>query len=203
MPRDLVSMAQGLEQVPLLNGYLLALESPLLSSLRMDEHSQVADRIRKTLVDEPPAKLGEAPVVREGMDTELDELRNIRRDSRKWIAEHEAQQKTETGISTLKIGYNRVFGYYIEVTNSQIDKVPQSYIRKQTLVNAERYITPELKEYEVKLLNAQDSIFKIETRILNELKEFIASKSTELRLTIDSIITSDVLSSLCLCFPGE
>jgi DNA mismatch repair protein MutS len=195
-PRDLFSLAQGLEQVPLLKSPLIGFESTLLRNMGLDPLEHIRTRIKATLVSDPPAKLGDAPVIGSGVEAELDELREIRRDSRKWIAEHETEQKSLTGIASLKIGYNRVFGYYIEVTNAHTDKVPQSYIRKQTLVNAERYITPELKEYEVRLLNAQDLIIKIETRIFSELKEFAASNQEGLRKTITEITILDAISSL-------
>ena len=195
-PRDLFSLAQGLEQVPLLKSLLKDFENPLIRNLELDPLEHVRMRIKETLVSDPPVKLGDAPVIGSGVDPELDELREIRRDSRKWIAGHEAEQKSVTGIASLKIGYNRVFGYYIEVTKAQSEKVPQSYIRKQTLINAERYITPELKEYEVRLLNAQDLIIKIETRIFSELKEFAASNQEGLRKTINEITILDAISSL-------
>lgn len=195
-PRDLFSLAMGLEQVPLLKSLLNEFESRLIQNLELDPLEHIRSRIIETIVDDPPLKLGDSPVIRSGIDGELDELREIRRDSRKWIAEHEAQQRSITGITTLKIGYNRVFGYYIEVTRANAEKVPQSYIRKQTLVNAERYITPELKEYEVKLLNAQDLIAKIEARIFSELKEFAASHKDGLKKTINGITVLDAISSL-------
>lgn len=195
-PRDLFSLAQGLEQVPLLTSLLKGFENRLIQNLELDPLEHIRTRIMKTLVDDPPIRLGEAPAIRSGVDEELDELREIRKDSRKWMASHEAQQKSITGISTLKIGYNRVFGYYIEVTRANADKVPQSYIRKQTLVNAERFITPELKEYEVRLLNAQDLIAKIEARIFSELKEFTSSNKEGLKKTINGITVLDAISSL-------
>ncbi len=195
-PRDLYSLAQGLEQVPFLKSPLGGCSNHLLKNLGLDPLEHIIKRIKETLVSDPPAKLGDAPVIGNGVDAELDELREIRRDSRKWIAAHETEQKSTTGIASLKIGYNRVFGYYIEVTKAHSDKVPESYIRKQTLVNAERYITPELKEYEVRLLNAQDLILKIEARIFNELKEFAASNQSGLRKTIDEITILDTISSL-------
>jgi DNA mismatch repair protein MutS len=195
-PRDLFSLAMGLEQVPLLRSLLNEFESRLIQNLELDPLEHIRSRIIETIVEDPPLKLGDSPVIRSGIDGELDELREIRRNSRKWIAEHEAQQRSITGITTLKIGYNRVFGYYIEVTRANAEKVPQSYIRKQTLVNAERYITPELKEYEVKLLNAQDLIAKIEARIFSELKEFAASHKDGLKKTINGITVLDAISSL-------
>jgi DNA mismatch repair protein MutS len=195
-PRDLFSLAQGLEQVPLLISLLKGFESRLIRNLELDPLEHIRMKIMETLVNDPPIKLGDAPVIRSGIDTELDELREIKRDSRKWITEHEAEQRSITGITTLKIGYNRVFGYYIEVTKANADKVPQSYIRKQTLVNAERYITPELKEYEIRLLNAQDLIAKIEARIFSGLKEFTASNQEGLKKTINGITILDAMSSL-------
>lgn len=195
-PRDMIALAQGLEQVPEIKGLLAGLTSRMLAELSLDPLIPVAQRIRETLVPDPPHRLGEGNVIANGVNTELDELRNIRRDSRKWIAENEASERKNTGINSLKIGYNKVFGYYIEVTKTHAARVPERYIRKQTLVNAERYITPELKEYEAKLLGAQDAIFEIEARIFRELRAHVVSYTVDLKRTTDALITLDVLAAL-------
>ena len=147
-------------------------------------------------MDEPPLSSRDGGIIRDGVNTELDELRSIRRDGKKWIAELEAKEKASTAISSLKIGYNRVFGYYIEVTKTHQSSVPEHYIRKQTLVNAERYITQELKEYEEKLLGAEDKILDIERELFEGIRIKVASQSERVRRTASLIATIDVLCSL-------
>ena len=135
-------------------------------------------------------------MIAEGVDAELDELRHLRRDSREWIAALETQERSQTGIGSLKIGYNRVFGYYIEVGKAHAHKIPQTYLRRQTLTNAERYITPELKEYEARLLGAQEAITRIEQRIFQELREALIGSIPVLQRTVSAIASLDVLAGL-------
>jgi len=194
-PRDFMALAAGLDQVPRIQKLLCDVTSTMLINLmhQMVFQEHISERIKATIVSEPPAKLSDGNVITVGIDAELDELRSIRSDSRKWIASLEAQEKQRTKIASLKIGYNKVFGYYIEVTKSYADKVPENYIRKQTLINAERFITPELKEYEAKLLGAQEAINQIETRIFSELRAFVIEQIPNLKGTIEALATLDVL----------
>ncbi|MBN1635909.1 MAG: DNA mismatch repair protein MutS [Deltaproteobacteria bacterium] len=194
-PRDFIALAAGLDQVPRIQKLLFDVTSTMLINLmhQMVFQEHISERIKATIVSEPPAKLSDGNVITVGIDAELDELRSIRSDSRKWIASLEAQEKQRTKIASLKIGYNKVFGYYIEVTKSYADKVPENYIRKQTLINAERFITPELKEYEAKLLGAQEAINQIETRIFSELRAFVIEQIPNLKGTIEALATLDVL----------
>lgn len=197
-PRDVAALAEGLEQVPAVSELVDDLQAGELVEVyaSLDSLPAVSGRIRQILVPDPPVKLGDGNVIATGVDAELDELRELRRDSRQWIARLEAQEKETTGIGSLKIGYNKVFGYYLEVTKTHADKVPEHYIRKQTLTNAERYITPELKEYEVKLLGAQDAIAAIEQRLFGELREFLVGQIPDLQQTISALARLDALASL-------
>ena len=148
------------------------------------------------LVAEPPAKLNEGGIIREGISPELDELRAIKRKGRKWIAEMEAEEKAKTNITTLKVGYNDVFGYYLEVSKSHLSKVPTDWIRKQTLTNAERYITPGLKEQEEKILGAQEKIFEIELKLFRTLVQKVAQFSGVLSKVANGLAQLDALLSL-------
>lgn len=197
-PRDVRSLAGGLEQVPAIRGILENAGSKLLAMvfLKMNPLSRVVERIDATLVPDPPNKLGDGGVIASGVDGELDELRDLRRDSRQWVANLEARQREETGINSLKVGYNKVFGYYIEISKAHAHKAPEHFIRRQTLVNAERFITPELKEYEAKILGAQDAIARIETRIFSELLDYLIQWMAELQKTIAAIACIDTVSSL-------
>ncbi len=197
-PRDIVALADGLERIPLLAAELGTLQSPLVRQIAdgLDPLAEVVSRIRATVVEDPPIKLTDGNVIALGVSAELDELKSLRRDSRQWIAELEASEKRKTGINTLKIGYNRVFGYYLEVTKANAAAVPESYIRKQTLANAERYITPELKEYEAKLLGAQDAIAKIELDIFGELRDYLVEQILRMQATASTVADLDAI--VCL-----
>jgi len=195
-PRDLVALGQGLEQVPPLQALCRTLRAPMVTSLRLDPLEAVSGRIRATLVPDPPLRIGDGGFILDGVDAELDEFRSIRKDSRTFMARLEASERQATGISTLRIGYNRVFGYYIEVTKAHAAKVPERYIRKQTLVGAERFITPELKEYEAKLLGAQEAIADIEARLFKALRDDIVQAADAVKATVEDLIVLDVLASL-------
>jgi len=195
-PRDLVALGQGLEQVPPLKALCRTLQAELLKGLRLDPLESVSGRIRATLVPDPPHKISEGGFILDGVDAELDEFRSIHKDSRTFMARLEASERQATGISTLRISYNRVFGYYIEVTKAHAAKVPEHYIRKQTLVGAERFITPELKEYEAKLLGAQEAIAAIEARLFKQLRDDIMKASSSIKATVEDLIVLDSLAAL-------
>src|SRR5690606_29274144 len=135
----------------------------------LDSCDDVHDLIVQAITDEPPATLNNTGIIREGFSKDLDTILASTQDARDWIANLEPTERRRTGIPTIKVGFNKVFGYYIEVTKAQSNKVPDDYIRKQTLVNAERYITPDLKEYETLVLNAEDQILAIERRIYEQV----------------------------------
>ena len=167
-PRDLGSLRDSSSHIKEIKEHLNSSDSKALKKISkdIDELDDIRELLENTLVDEPPVSSREGGIIKEGINQELDELRSIRRDGKKWIAELEGREKEASGITSLKIGYNKVFGYYIEVTKIHLDSVPEHYIRKQTLVNAERYITQELKDYEEKLLGAEDKILDIEKRAI-------------------------------------
>ncbi len=197
LPRDLVALRHSAETLPSLIAFLADLDSTMIARIRhMDDLSYVAHAIASVLVDEPPAGLRDGGVIRSGYDEELDELRSISRSGKEWIAGIETGERESTGIPNLRVGYNKVFGYFIEVTKSHQDKVPPHYIRKQTLVNAERYITEDLKEYELKVLNAQERILEREEEIFNRLRSQLIEVIPRIQQTAAAIATLDVLLSL-------
>jgi DNA mismatch repair protein MutS len=196
-PRDLVQLRTSAENIPELIHLVGVIQAELTEQIqRMDDLSYVAHAIAAVLVEAPPASLRDGGVIRKGYNEELDELRSISTRGKEWIAGIESRERETTGISNLKVGYNKVFGYYIEVTKAHQDKVPPNYVRKQTLVNAERYITEELKEYELKVLNAQDRIAELEEEIFNRLRTQLLEVIPRIQETSHFIATLDVLLSL-------
>lgn len=168
-PRDLLALRASLEVVPALRERVQS--APALASLynRLDPCGDTTDTIARAIADEPPAVMNQIGVFRAGYSNELDNILNATQDARDWIAELEPKERQRTGITSLKVGFNKVFGYYIEVSHANTDRVPSDYIRKQTLVNAERYITPDLKEYEALVLNAEEEILKVERELFTTL----------------------------------
>ena len=152
--------------------------------------------IARSIVDDPPAALKDGGFIREGFDPELDEVRGVRSHAKDWIAKFEAAERRRTGIPSLKVRYNRVFGYYIEVTRANLKAVPENYIRKQTLANGERYITPELKDYEAKVLNSEGVIARLEMSLLTKVREQAAAHHEPMRDTAAALATLDVLLAL-------
>jgi DNA mismatch repair protein MutS len=163
---------------------------------KLDSLDDVYQIIKQSIVDEPPNSIRTPPVIKEGYDEELDELRKITRHGKRWIAELEAKEKEITGINFLKIGYNKVFGYYIEVTKPNIHLVPQSYMRKQTLVNAERFVTAELKEQEEKIVGAEEKILELEKELFEKVRKKVEMQSERIRKTSAVISEIDVLCCL-------
>ncbi|MDE7092665.1 MAG: DNA mismatch repair protein MutS, partial [Muribaculaceae bacterium] len=159
---------------------------------------ELRDRIAQTIVDDAPIAVNRGSVIREGFNAELDELRRIATGGKDFLLEIQRRESADTGIPSLKIGFNNVFGYYIEVTNTHRDKVPEQWIRKQTLVNAERYITPELKEYEEKILGAQEKIEQIESRLFAELLAVASNFSSTILTDARMTATLDVLLTFCI-----
>jgi DNA mismatch repair protein MutS len=196
-PRDLVSIRETLRRLPTLQT-LLPQEHTSLESVMRDFSlcDQEMRLLEAALADEPPATLQNVGVIRPGYSAELDGILERTRHAREWIANLEAGERQRTGIKSLKVGYNKVFGYYIEVTRANTDMVPEEYIRKQTLVNAERYITPELKEYETLVLNAEEHIHEVEARLFRELCLQLAGLAPRLIATARALAQLDVLASL-------
>ena len=197
-PRDIGALRRSLEQVPSIRQALSDAESSLLQILRegADELTDVREMIAGALSDEPPIQIADGGVIREGFDTTLDELRSISRDAKRTIAELEARERSRSGINTLRIRFNNVFGYFIEVSKASAARVPADYERRQTLANAERYSTPELKEWERKVLGAEDRIVEIETQLFAELRARISQETRRLQATARALATLDALTSL-------
>ncbi len=196
--RDLLGFANGLRALPAVKGHMEDLESTLLQKLtsEIDCLSDCADAIENTIIDEPPITIREGGIIRPGAHPEADRLRDLMNGSKETIISIEALEKERTGIRTLKVSYNRVFGYYIEVSKSFMDQVPAHYIRKQTLANCERYITPELKELEEQVLTAKDRLTALEYQIFNELRDQLARQAARVQTTAAAVAAADVLCSL-------
>jgi DNA mismatch repair protein MutS len=196
-PRDLTAIRSTLILLPSLRA-LLSKDDPALASVLtvLDVCSDELRLLETALSEDPPATMQNIGVIRSGYSAELDGVIERSRHAREWIANLEAVERERTGIKSLKVGYNKVFGYYIEVTRSNTDLVPTEYIRKQTLVNAERYITPEMKEYEALVLNAEERIHEIEARLFQELCQQLATSSARLLTTARALAELDVLASL-------
>ena len=194
-PRDLVALGATLARVPPVRA-LLDGHDALLGRLaaRLDPCAETAQAIAETLADEPPASLAAGGTVRAGVDDELDRVREVAGSGKRFLTELQARESKKTGIPSLKVSYNKVFGYYLEVTNAHRDKAPPEWIRKQTLVNAERYVTPELKEYEETILTAQDRIQAIEARVVEALRESVAGAVAPIQTNARALATLDVLT---------
>jgi DNA mismatch repair protein MutS len=197
-PRDLVGLKQSLAAAPRVRTILGDLQAPLLRSLvaSLDDLPDVRGLIERTLIDDPPALVRDGGFARDGVDRELDELRSISRSGKQVIAELEQRERERTGITSLKVRYNRVFGYYIEVSRSNLHAVPSDYHRKQTIAGGERFITPALKEYEDKVLGADERIIERELEIFESLRKSVAAEATRIQGTARSLAALDVLATL-------
>lgn len=197
-PKDVLSLRLSLEAVPELKKLLCTAESNLLKFIgeNINLLPELTSLLQSAIVDNPPYLLREGGIFKDGHSVELDELRSITRDSKQWISTLREQEIARTGINNLKIGFNKVFGYYIEVTNSNLANVPSDYIRKQTLVNAERFITPELKEKEEIILNADEKINALEYELFDKLRNRIAEFTKEIQLIAHNIAMLDCINSL-------
>ena len=197
-PRDLVSLRQSILSVPRVRMLLQDLQAPLIRSLlaELDDLTDLRAELEATLLDEPPAVARDGGIIRDGVDPELDDLRRISRSGKQCIAQMEEAERARTGIGSLKIRYNRVFGYYIEVSKSNLASVPAEYHRKQTIAGGERFITPALKEYEEKVLGADERILQREVEIFDRLRQRVAGESSRVQETARGLATLDVLASL-------
>ena len=196
--RELLGLARGLRTLPVIRQLLSDAKSPLLSKLEaaIDSLSDCADLIEQTIVDEPPLTVREGGIIRPGANAEADRLRAIMNGGSDMILAIEASEREKTGIRTLKVSYNRVFGYYIEVSKSFMDQVPGHYIRKQTLANCERYITQELKELEDQVLGAKDRLTALEYQLFTQLREHLAQQAGRIQQTAAAVAAVDCLCSL-------
>jgi DNA mismatch repair protein MutS len=197
-PRELSEVAHTLARIPAVTSLLNDVSNDAVAKIcdSLDPCNDLAEHIGEVLADDLPASAADGGVIRVGHNAELDELREMARSSKEWLARLQAREANRTGITSLKIGFNRVFGYYLEVTNTHKDKVPDDYIRKQTLVNAERYITPELKEYEEKILTAEERTLALETELFSELRSHVAGRTEVLQRNAQLLARLDCLFSL-------
>ena len=197
-PRDLVALLQALDRIPTIRPTAGGCDSKMLQRLgaALDPLPDVHDLLKRSIADRPPASIKDGGVIRDGYHEEIDSLRTLAREGSAWMAAFQAREAKRTGISSLKIGYHRVFGYHIEVSRSQSHKVPQEYHRKQTLKNAERYVTDELREQERKVLAAGDRIRKLEAEIFEEIREAVALHTESIQSTARALARIDCLVSL-------
>lgn len=198
--RDLVSLRSSLAVLPQLKALLESCKGNRLQRLctQLHLHEELAEVLERAIVDEPPFSVREGGMIKTGYNSELDELHLIAKDNKTWMQNFELKIKEETGIKTMKVGFNKVFGYYIEVSKGQSSSVPDYFVRKQTLVNAERYIVPELKEFENKILSAKEKIQQLEYYLFDELRTMIRSRIAQIQETARAIGTIDVLNGLAL-----
>jgi DNA mismatch repair protein MutS len=196
-PRDLTALAVSLGKIPAVRAALAGMTAARLKSLHatIDELSDIRQRIEKTIIPEPPISLAEGGVIARGADAELDGLHELSRNGKQYLAAMEQRERQRTGISSLKVRFNSVFGYYLEISKANLQLVPPNYERRQTLVNAERFTTPELKEYEAKILDAQEKLVEIERRIFAELRSAIAGEARRIRQTALALAEVDVLAA--------
>ena len=199
-PRDLIAFSSSLEMLPYIRQIIKDFNSPLLTKIceDMDPLEDIAQLIRSAIVEEPPLAQKDGGIIREGYNSDVDKFRRSRTDGKKWLTELEARERERTGIKNLKIKYNRVFGYSLEVTNSFKDLVPENYIRKQTLTNAERYITQELKDLEDMILGAEDKLYALEYELFCNVRDKVGAEVVRIQTTAKAVAALDVFASLAL-----
>ena len=199
-PRDLLAFANSMEMLPHIKTVLRGFSSRRLVEIEtdLDDLGDLYDLIRRAITEEPPVSVREGGMIREGFDETIDQLRHAKTEGKTWLAQLEEQERERTGIKNLKVKYNKVFGYYLEVTNSYKNLVPSDYVRKQTLVNAERYTTPRLKELEDMILNAEDKLTALEYEKFCQVRDAIAAQVERIQRTAKAIARLDVSASLSL-----
>jgi len=198
--RDLAALRYSLERLPELKKNLSLLNKSYFKELNrdLDTLEDILEQLNLSIVDDPPVSLREGGIIKDGYNSELDDIRDVMRNGRKWITNLQKSERERTDISSLKVGYNKVFGYYIEITKANLDKVPENYTRKQTLANSERYITPELKEKEAMVLGAEEKVNDLEYDLFVEVREMIAENIERIKKTAMVVATVDVLGALAL-----
>ena len=199
-PRDMVAFASSLEMIPYIKQVLKDFQAPILKEIYedMDSLEDITDLIKRAIVDEPPLAQKDGGIIREGFNEDVDKFRSARTDGKKWLTELETKERERTGIKSLKIKYNRVFGYALEVTNTFKELVPENYIRKQTLANAERYITEELKNLENMILGAEDKLYALEYELFSNVRDKVGQEVIRIQRTAKAIAGLDVFASLAL-----
>jgi DNA mismatch repair protein MutS len=205
-PRELLALARSLARIPVLRESLEALRGTArLADIfaRLDELAEVRDRVLAALADDPPVNLADGGTIRDGFHAELDQWRDVRRNSRQYIAAIENRERGRTGIQSLKVRFNNIFGYYIEISKANLHLAPADYERKQTLVNAERFTTPELKDLERKILEAEEKILSLEREIFNEVRSFAAAHAARIRSSAAAVAELDVAAALAEVAAGR
>lgn len=199
-PRDMVAFASSLEMIPYIKQVLKDFQAPILKEIYedMDSLEDITDLIKHAIVDEPPLAQKDGGIIREGFNEDVDKFRSARTDGKKWLTELETKERERTGIKSLKIKYNRVFSYALEVTNTFKELVPENYIRKQTLANAERYITEELKNLENMILGAEDKLYALEYELFSNVRDKVGQEVIRIQRTAKAIAGLDVFASLAL-----
>ena len=199
-PRDLIAFKGSIAMLPPIKKLLASFKSSLIKSIyeELDVLEDICSLIEASIVDEPPIAIKDGGLIKEGYNEEIDRLRHAKTDGKQWLLNLEASEKERTGIKNLKIKYNKVFGYYFEVTNSFKDMVPDDYIRKQTLTNAERFTTPKLKELEEVILSAEDKLFSLEYDLFTEVRDRIAGEVLRIQTTAKAVAKADVFSNLAI-----
>jgi len=200
-PREIVALKFSLQRIPAIKESLNEVKSPVLVQVnnQLLPLTKLVDKINLAITDSPPLNIADGGVIKRGFSVELDELRDLSINAKSWIANLQKSERERTGISSLKVSFNKVFGYYIEISNANKDKVPEDYIRKQTLVNGERFITPELKTYEDKILNAEEKIIELESQLFNEIRLESASEAEAIQQNARLIAMLDCYVSLAEC----
>ncbi len=200
-PRELINLKTSLKKIPLLKQLLDQAETSNISIInkRLNDLENVVEKLELAISDSPPLSITDGGIIREGYSPELDEIRDISSNAKTWIANMQKEERERSKIPSLKVSYNRVFGYYIEISNTHRNKIPENYIRKQTLVNSERYITPELKVYEEKVLNAQETISNLEYNLFNEIRNYIAAETEAIQENAKLIAMLDTYLSFAEC----
>ncbi len=196
--RDLIGLKNSLQNLPALKTNLQPFDASIIRghASEVDNFDDLYQLLESSIIDNPPLTIKEGGIIKPRYDKELDALREIGREGKGWILQLEAEERKKTGISTLKVRYNQVFGYYIEVTKSNLHLVPDRYTRKQTLVNAERFITPELKEFETKVLGAEEAICQLEYRLFEEIRKKVSDETARLQKAASAIAVIDILGSM-------
>ncbi len=196
--RDLIGLKNSLQSLPVLKENLQPLDASIIKEFasEIEDFGDLYQLLESSIADNPPLTIKEGGIIKPKYDKELDALREIGREGKGWILQLEAAERKKTGISSLKVRYNQVFGYYIEVTKSNLHLVPDQYIRKQTVVNAERFITPELKEFETKVLGAEEAICQLEYRLFEEIRKRVSDETPRLQKTASAVAIIDILGSM-------
>ncbi len=200
-PRELIGLKTSLKKIPLIKQLLdqTSVETLYSINIKLNPLENLVEMIERSIADSPPLAISDGGVIREGFNKELDELRSLSTNAKDWIAGLQKSERERTKISSLKVSYNRVFGYYIDISNANKDKVPPDYIRKQTLVNSERFITPELKEYEDKILNAEENIIALESKLFDGIRNSAAEETVQIQENARLIAMLDCYQSFSEC----